>query len=33
LLATIVLFGLIGLLLWVRCTISYPCSLVTSDAA
>ena len=26
LLATIVLFGLIGLLLWVRCTISYPCS-------
>lgn len=26
LLATIVLFGLIGLLLWVRCTLSYPCS-------
>ena len=26
LLATIVLFGLIGLLLWVRCSLSYPCS-------
>jgi len=26
LLATIVLFGLIGLLLWVRCTLSYSCS-------
>lgn len=26
LLATIVLFGLIGLLLWVRCTLSYTCS-------